>query len=565
MITHDQAFSADEFHIAHSMSDSLPCTVWHRAGNSHEMVNSGFWLPIERDGDDGRQWHHITRANAFFYHVADECPHVLRMSDDQPPVAHPVLSVSDRSEDDRDADGFDIWGYDASGYDRNGYDADGYDSGGYDADGYDANGYDADGDPRPGSLDAGDLDLGDLWDTFTGGRSYNYRYQDGFRQHLRSLVSAPDEIDDLEFCADCSAPAWDDDLRRTGGGSDVCESCWDEMVSCHCCDERFLDDDLTETLNETSVCDSCRASYYTWCDYCDGYRSDDDYDHDHARGDGCCESPQPEFSVRNDGCEPLANDTRFEIELPAGTISEEGLSTIRDYLFRQSYSADDDQARIAYRELSRSMGDLGDQWQTRNGNYVKRLSRHAYQKHQLKLSQDVMSNVGNIARDHSTAVSVAIEVTRDLNLPAYEFYHEDSCWWGSYGESRCALKTNGGFGLRSFSGSRVTGRAWVMPLRKDENGRLVATFETMTPDAFVVFNGYGDLSGYAPARIVAHMAGWTYRKIGFQADPMYVNAGGYLIAAEDTAQPYTDGHLRLDTSQHSRLFERETERELVNA
>jgi len=411
-------------------------------------------------------------------------------------------------------------------------------------------------------MDASDLDLADEWASFPGGRSYNYRYQDDFRQHLRSLVRDPDAIDNIEFCDSCNEPAWNEDMRRTGDGSDVCESCWDELEACDSCNERFDSGDLTETLNESYVCDSCRASYYTYCDYCDGYRSDDDYDHDHSRGDGCCEAPRQEFSVRNDGHDPLANDTRFAIELPAGTISEEGLATIRDYLFRQSYGADDRQTMTAYRELSRSMSDLGDQWQTRTGNYVKRLSRHAYQKHQLKLSQDVMSSVGNIARDHSTAVSVAIEITRNLNLPAYEFYHEDSCWWGSYGESRCALKTNGGFGLRSFGAcDNVSGRAWVMPLRKDESGRLVATFETMTPDAFVVFNGYGDLSGYAPARIMAHMAGWTYRKISFEADPMYVNAGGYLIAPEDVAQPYTDGNLRLNISQHSRLSEIEAERE----
>jgi hypothetical protein len=172
-----------------------------------------------------------------------------------------------------------------------------------------------------------------------------------------------------------------------------------------------------------------------------------------------------------------------------------------------------------------------------------------------------MSQIGTIARDHSKPVEVEIEVTREFNESAAYFYHEDSCYWGSYYESRCALKTNGAFGLRSFRGGAVSGRAWVMPLRHVDRLRtgpdLTPTFDTMGADAFVVFNGYGDLGGYAASRIVAHMAGWTYRKIGFGCDPMYINAGGYLVAPEHIAEPYTDGSLKLSVPQHSDLYESE--------
>jgi hypothetical protein len=81
-----------------------------------------------------------------------------------------------------------------------------------------------------------------------------------------------------------------------------------------------------------------------------------------------------------------------------------------------------------------------------------------------------------------------------------------------------------------------------------------------------VFNGYGDLSGYVPARIVAHMAGMTYRKIGFDCSPMYVNNNsGYLVASEEIAERYAKaGALHLYTDTHSRLHASES-RELVNA
>jgi len=75
----------------------------------------------------------------------------------------------------------------------------------------------------------------------------------------------------------------------------------------------------------------------------------------------------------------------------------------------------------------------------------------------------------------------------------------------------------------------------------------------------VVFNGYGALSGWAPARIMSHMAGWTYRKIGFSCGPMFINSdSGYLIAPEDIASKYNDGnHLSLSAEMHSSLFETE--------
>jgi len=342
------------------------------------------------------------------------------------------------------------------------------------------------------------------------------------------------------------------------GSVSICGSCWDDWATCASCEERYPAGDLTETLSGSDICDSCRDNCYSYCKECEGwYHDENSSDHSHNDGYGCCTSPQLKFAVRNDGCEPLANDTRITVTLPAGTISAEGLAAIRNYLLCQRHRENGEYLH-QYTNLAYDLDKLGDQWQTRTGNFTRRLSRHAYQDHQIKVTQDVMSQVGVIARDHSTQVSVAIEVTRDLNMGASEFYHEDSCWWGSYGESRCALKTNGGLGLRSFDGyGNVSGRAWVLPLRRDERGKLVPTFDTMTPDAFVVFNGYGDLSGYAAPRILAHMAGWTYRKIGFSAEPMYVNAGGYLVAPEDIAEQYTDGSLDLDISQHSNLFERE--------
>jgi len=295
-----------------------------------------------------------------------------------------------------------------------------------------------------------------------------------------------------------------------------------------------------------------------YCDDCGGHHAPGDCEADCDCG---CESPRPVFAIRNDGELPLANDTRAAIALPADEISDVGLREIREYLLGIYHSDSDLNADFYY--LAFAFGNaLGCKWQTKQGNYTKRLSRFAYQTYGgLKLTPEVMSQVGCIARDHSRAISFDIEVTRNLNMSAADFYHEDSCWFGSgsYAVSRCALKTNGGFGLRSFAGYSVTGRTWVMPLRLADGG-LVPTFDTETPDAFVVFNGYGDLAGYAPARIMAAMAGWTYKKIDFVCNPMYINAGGYLIAPEQIIQDTSD--LNLSVDQHAAYTD---EREFANA
>jgi hypothetical protein len=268
----------------------------------------------------------------------------------------------------------------------------------------------------------------------------------------------------------------------------------------------------------------------------------------------CCTSPQLEFSVRNDGRPPLENDTQATISLPGGAIATEGLREIR-YLLRNWYEGD----TFPLTRLSSELAPLGDQWQTPAGNFTKRLSHYAYKNYAIKLPPEAVSQVGCLARNYSTeAADWTIDITRNLNLDPADFYHEDSCWWTSYSDSRCALKTNGGLALRSFSRhGRVSGRAWVMPLRQ-ENGKLYPTFNTTSPAAFVTFNGYGSLAGYAAPRIMGYVTGWTYRKIGFECPPMCVNAGGILVAPEEITELYARKELFLaSVDRHASLFQDE--------
>jgi hypothetical protein len=256
------------------------------------------------------------------------------------------------------------------------------------------------------------------------------------------------------------------------------------------------------------------------------------------------------------GRHPLVNDRRVTVSIPAGTISEVGLSTIRSTLLQQSVRTWDPRSARPWVDLAHAIPTLGDQWKTDEGTYTKRLSKLAYEKWGLKVPPAVLSAVGNHAQTHAVGANYRIEVTRDLNRPASEFGHRGSCWWTyDYYKSRCAAKTNGVFGLRTFRFRSVIGRAWVLPLRIGSRF-FKPTFDALDADAFMVFNGYGNLEGAAPARVMAQMTGLTYKKVGFSARPMYVNNdSGYLVGPSEIIEHQE--YVRLDLKRHATLYPQE--------
>ena len=413
-----------------------------------------------------------------------------------------------------------------------------------------------------------DLNWSDMYDDWLSVRGCSLSSTRAFLEHLRGLVLDDEEVSELTICADCYGVVHSDDACGTGDATLVCESCYENYWYCTDCEESYRS---TNTINDREVCQRCTDRNYGWCDHCDEYYDIEDGGHDHHR-EGCCESPAQAFKVRNNGDGLLANDTRTRVGLPAGHISEEGMMLIGQAVRDWALSLRDPGAReysenkeyYDWHSLSYRLEEIGAQWQTKRGNFTKRLSRFAHIEYALKAPAELISTIGNLGRVHSTGVDFDIEVTRNLNLPREDFAHDGSCWWSEYAESRCALKTNGGFGLRSFvpgsersDSGTVTGRAWVIPLRLVEGtvSALVETFDTENADAFVVFNGYGVLNNYTPSRIVAHMYGGTYRKIEFTCDAMYINDDtGYLVAPEDIAEHYTDGALELDLADHSNLY-----------
>jgi hypothetical protein len=424
-----------------------------------------------------------------------------------------------------------------------------------------------------------DFDLADFWQNAVAEHRartdlsyYAYRPDRGdFVTRVRQAVADLDSVN-VVWCESCDEPVKLDEAEAVNGDYYACSSCYEEHYrSCDDCGRTVYYEDMIGTLSEEYVCQRCCDRNYSFCEECDGYYHSS-YSDEHDHNGGCdCESPAQTFAMRNDG-EPVVNqDERVTIALPAGVISEEGIHSIvrlvREHYYALDADSEDYESRSRWWNLSHEVYSMDARWQTKEGNFTKRLSKLAHKSQGLKVPPAMLSAVGCIARDNSHGSELELEFTRNLNLSAADFYHEDSCWWQSYSESRCALKTNGGIGMRTFQGDGVTGRAWVMPLRADEDGGLEATFDSLTPDAFMVFNGYGDLSGYTPARIVAHMAGLTYRKIEFGCSPMYVNGGsGYLVASEEIASKYAEaGNLHLYVDTHSTLHHREQSTALAAA
>lgn len=349
------------------------------------------------------------------------------------------------------------------------------------------------------------------------------------------------DVDHLAaICKDCDE-FFSADLAMYVSDEAVCVSCSGNYGQCYRCDEWSHDDDLAYISDlDQHYCESCRGSWCFYCESCGEYVSDE-----HSHDSDCdCEPPVTDFTFIDD----VKADEPFYVSLPEGIIDESGISQIESHLWHTRHFG-----AVPF------MREVGREWKNAKGTYPKRLNRAYYNATKASLPDDVMERIGTIARSNSKGYDLTLEVTRNLNLHPDDFAHGGSCWWGEYNSSRCALKTNGGFGLRSFGdpgygyGHGVTGRAWVMPMTLTD-GWLKPTFDTEHPDALLVFNGYDDLSEGTAARVVAMAYGMTYRKVGLHLDPMYINGeSGYLIAPEGDLDDHAN-RVVIDLDDHANLY-----------
>lgn len=316
-------------------------------------------------------------------------------------------------------------------------------------------------------------------------------------------------------------------------------------MECFHCGSTFDADEGFDCPN----CGTCN------CDDCRYDRNRDEW--------GCdCEAPELNFTFPVNGRAVPQNEL-VTVESGIGRIGESALSSIgaliRDYTkanatFLPELAAGryaNDPANRDYWALRLSdylLTMAGNHWSDEDGRFTRRISRYWHQqvrdyagwRFPQKLDDATLTQIGNLANEgmcNEPAYSLAF--TRDLNLPPDEFAHGDSCWWGSYYESRCIFKQSGGIGLRSFSPTGyVTGRAWIMPIVERDDispatqhvgWTTVHSVERAT--ALAVFNGYEALGdGSTAATLVSKMTGWTNStRVAMEMGNMYINGASAVL------------------------------------
>lgn len=407
----------------------------------------------------------------------------------------------------------------------------------------------------------------------------------------QALVSEQ-EVTEISECFKCDDVVATDDIEEVDGNP-WCSNCIDDYnnVVCESCSERTsLDYVMIDNgYGCDYCCDTCLMNGAAY--YCD------DHDLCYWADDGCescaenasceCESPMPRFSITGIGGVRYASGEYHEVLADAGIVTADGFSQIQYEVMQWATEQYPDveghsvymchcdeedgtehithalhyQIRDAIRTAAYQTWYADQSYRSESGTTIaKRLRSEIYRRTKdagmaVSLPAALVSKIGTIARQQSEGANVLIDITRDLNDGAEEFVHEDSCWWTEYSYSRCTLKSNAGFGLRSFDdgpNGYATGRVWVFGCTIEPDGRLMPTFGDA--EAYVVFNGYGDLEEHRGAQVLATLLGWSARTdtmpMPLTNDVMYVNSGSARVVAPADVLARTDLHFTGSGMKH---------------
>jgi hypothetical protein len=311
-------------------------------------------------------------------------------------------------------------------------------------------------------------------------------------------------------------------LHQVGGYGWLDEDCYVKAVA----NKQFFE------------CDECKQTYHR------NYRAQ------HVeRGDYCQQCNPPDASTCKTAgkldfefpalcleVKAIKADEIVAVSIGGGTIGQTGLIEIGSLILRKTGNKTYGGGLNITNELYGSNPEIGAEFQTKEGNFTKRLARYLLVNRSMKLNEEFMNEIGQMAQKYvSKPRDLRISITRDLNQPARRFANDGSCWWGGYYHTRCAFKGIGGMALRTFDAKgKVTGRAWLVALDKN----LAPTLE-LPSEAYGVFNSYGaEFDNMAAGRLVAQLTGRSYKAVGMgyegaNSRRLYVNgARGVLIAEQ---------------------------------
>lgn len=108
-------------------------------------------------------------------------------------------------------------------------------------------------------------------------------------------------------------------------------------------------------------------------------------------------------------------------------------------------------------------------------------SKWLKQNHNYKLSADLKSKIGNYFKLPDKR-QIKVVFSMGCAGTASEYYHEDSCYWGSFASSRDLIEHNLGGAIRIYDveSGEIISRSWFLPYSGDD-----------LTNGFIMFNTYG--------------------------------------------------------------------------
>lgn len=260
-----------------------------------------------------------------------------------------------------------------------------------------------------------------------------------------------------------------------------------------------------------------------------------------------------EFPALNIEAKVVASEAIVAVSTGGGDISTQGMRAIKESIYNRTGGKLGSHG-VYLLELDPG-GGFDPSWQNKEGNFPKRLAKLLLQTRAMKLNEEFMVEIGNLAKAHTTNPATHhIAFTRDINRPANEFINNGSCWWGGSWHSRCDFKWHGGIAVRTFSdpakgNPKPLTRAWMLPMKLSGTANIpkLGPDIELPADAYFLFNPYGmDLIPYA--RLIAAMTGKSYKKV-MAKGTLYINNNmGALIAEQSICD-------KIETINHGRLAE----------
>lgn len=229
-------------------------------------------------------------------------------------------------------------------------------------------------------------------------------------------------------------------------------------------------------------------------------------------------------------CEKFHTDIR-EYSLPEGLIPFEGIEAVSRYIRGEK-------PNLYFLNPSYIADMIGCDWVVKGnqkyvGTFPKRISKLVWLEFNIKVEEQIISEVGNIASRYLTNSSkILADFSNEFDWDAGDYGDDGSCFWSCRTAAKAMMQENGGWAMRFYDNNRNgIGRCWVMPVRhNNENG-------------YVVFNAYGsnrDCGLWIHARLIAGLLGFSYKKIdylvngGSDEGKLYINGGrGIVIGPEN--------------------------------